>query len=103
VLLSHTAGVARTIAVLFVYGSLFFNAIKHNRKNRPIVLGVVTAALFGAFLFLGWLNQTQAPPWLVGIVIMLVMLTASSVLALVAMDVVRWATKQGPGTDTEIK
>jgi predicted MFS family arabinose efflux permease len=79
------------LAVLF-YGSLFHRTIRQNRKNRPVVLGVLTIVMvlgLGVAASLG--NQ----------LLQRVVGTASVLLALailfsVFQDVVRWFRSKSP-------
>ncbi|HXL23508.1 MAG TPA: hypothetical protein VOA78_13655 [Candidatus Dormibacteraeota bacterium] len=83
---------AAVVLTLVVYASLFALTIRQHRKNRPLVLGVVTVATFMGFLFYAYLAGKHAPQWMLASVETLIILTGLSVLALVALDVFRWAS-----------
>jgi hypothetical protein len=86
------ADAAEVIVGLIAYGLLFTATIRQNRKNRAVVLGVVTAEVFAGFLFYAYLVEKHAPTWLLATVEALIILTGLSILALVVRDVFRWAT-----------
>jgi 4-amino-4-deoxy-L-arabinose transferase-like glycosyltransferase len=89
--MSQLAESARLIAGLMAYGSLFIVTIRQNRKNRAVVLGVLTVGMFVGFLFYASLDAKHSPPWLLLIVEALIILMGLAVLAYVALDVWRWA------------
>jgi cytochrome c biogenesis protein CcdA len=89
---SQLAETARVILGLIAYASLFTLIIKQNRKNRGIVLGVVTVGMFGGFLYYAYLAGKHTRPWLLTTVAAVVILMGLSVLGFVALDVFRWAT-----------
>ena len=60
----HTSEIARLIFSLVAYGSLFAVSIRQNRRNRAVVLGIVTVGICVAFLLLA--TSKYVPPWLVG-------------------------------------
>ena len=86
------AETARVILSLIAYGSFFALTIRLNRKNRGVVLGVVTVGMFAGFLYYAHLAEKHTRPWLLATVEIVLILTGLSVLALVALDVFRWAT-----------
>ena len=77
------------------YGVLFARTIRQNRKDRSIVLGVVTVSMFGGFLFLVYLTQRHAAAWLVSSVLAVTILTGVCVLLLVSLDVAQWMRRKG--------
>jgi FtsH-binding integral membrane protein len=77
------------------YGVLFARTIRENRKNRGVVLGVITVCMFLGFLFLVYLTERHAASWLVDFVLTVTILTGVSVLSLVGLDVVRWMHRNG--------
>jgi hypothetical protein len=83
---------AAVVLTLVAYASLFTLTIRQNRKNRPLVLGVLTVATFMGFLFYAYLAGKHAARWMLASVETLVILTALSVLVLVVLDVFRWAS-----------
>jgi hypothetical protein len=83
---------AAVVLAVVAYASLFVSTIRLNRKNHPLVLGVVTVATFMGFLFYAHLAGKHAPQWALGSVETLIILTGLSVLALVALDVFRWVS-----------
>jgi hypothetical protein len=89
---SHIAETARVILSLIAYCSLFTLTIRQNRKNRGVVLGVVTVGMFAGFLYYAYLVEKHTRPWLLTTVAAAVILMGLSVLAFVALDVFRWAT-----------
>jgi hypothetical protein len=82
----------RLILGLFAYGSLFVVTIRQNRKNRAVVLGVLTVGMFVGFLFYASLEGKHSSPWLVLIVEALIILLGLGVLTFIAMDVWRWVS-----------
>jgi hypothetical protein len=87
---------AAVILTLVAYASLFALTIRQNRKNRPLVLGVLTVATFMGFLFYAYLAGKHSPQWMLAAVETVMILMGLSVLALVALDVFRWASaRQG--------
>ena len=83
---------AAVVLTLLTYGALFVLTIRQNRKNRPLVLGVVTVAAFMGFLFYAYLDGKHAAQWALASVETLIILMGLSVLALVAQDIFRWAS-----------
>jgi hypothetical protein len=83
------------LAVLF-YGSLFYRTIRQNRKNRPVVLGVLFIVMvMGLGVAAGLSNH----------LLQLVIGTASVLLALailffVFQDVVRWFRSRSPSNSS---
>jgi hypothetical protein len=86
---SEPAAVALT---LVVYAALFILTIRQNRENRPLVLGVLTVATFMGFLFYAYLAEKHPAQWILAAVETLIFLMGLSVLGLVSLDVVRWAS-----------
>jgi len=70
---------------------LFAVTIRQNRKNRAVVLGVVTVGMFAGFLFYVHLVEKRSPTWLLTTVEAFIILMGLSLLAFVALDVFRWA------------
>jgi protein-S-isoprenylcysteine O-methyltransferase Ste14 len=89
---SRISELAGAVISLVAYGWLFFSTIRQNRKNRGIVLGVVTVAMFGGFLFYAYLAEKHSPPWLLRTVEAVIISTGLSVIALVTRDVFRWVS-----------
>jgi hypothetical protein len=77
------------------YGVLFARTIRENRKNRGVVLGVITVCTFLGFLLLVYLTERHAASWLVSFVRMVTILIGVSVLFLIGLDVVRWMHRNG--------
>ena len=77
---------------LVAYASIFVRTIRQNRKNRPLVLGVLTVATFMGFLFYAYLTGKHSPQWVLSTVETLIILMGLSVLAFVSLDVFRWAS-----------
>jgi len=100
---SQIAEAARVILGLIAYGSWFALTIRQNRKNRAVILGVVTTGMFAGFLFYVHLAEKHTRSWLLTTVEALIILMGLSVLTFVALDVFRWASgKREPtarGTD----
>jgi cytochrome c biogenesis protein CcdA len=86
------AEIARVIFSLIAYGSLFTLTIRLNRKNRGVVLGVVTVGMFAGFLYYVHLAENHTRPWLLVTVGGVLILMGLGILAFVALDVFRWAT-----------
>jgi cytochrome c biogenesis protein CcdA len=91
---SQAPGTTDIILGLFAYGSLFALTIRQNRKNRPVVLGVVTVSMFFGFLLFASLNQKHVPSWLLTLVVLVIILTGLFVLGFVAIDILNWAAEQ---------
>jgi hypothetical protein len=73
------------------YVSLFAYTIWRYRKNRAIVLGVVTVCLFFLFILSDELsNRQKYADWVNLSVIVLIVLTGLVVLVFVGVDVVQW-------------
>jgi hypothetical protein len=89
--ISQISEPAAVVLTLIAYASLFALTIRQSRKNRPLVLGVVTVATFMGFLFYAYLAGKHTPQWALASVETLIILTGLSVLLLVALDVFRWA------------
>jgi hypothetical protein len=87
---SRISELAGVIISLVAYGWLFFSTIRRNRENRGIVLGVVTVAMFGGFLFYAYLADKHSPPWLLTTVEAVIISTGLSVIALVTREVFLW-------------
>jgi hypothetical protein len=83
---------AAVVLTVIGYGTLFFLTIWQNRKNRGLVLGVLTVVTFMGFLFYAYLVGRHSPQWMLGTVETLVILMGLSILALVALDIFRWAS-----------
>jgi Kef-type K+ transport system membrane component KefB len=83
---------AAVVLTLVVYASLFVLTILQNRKNRPLVLGVLTVATFMGFLLYAYLAGKHTSQWILAAVETLIILTGLSVLGLVLLDVFRWAS-----------
>lgn len=90
--MSQLADPAKLILGLIAYGSLFVATIRQNRKNRAVVLGVLTVGMFAGFLFYVNLAEKHSPPWLLLIVEALIILLGLGVLTYIALDVWRWAS-----------
>ena len=90
--MSQLAEPAKLILGLIAYGSLFVVTIRQNRKNRPVVLGVLTVGMFVGLLFYANLEGKHSPPWLLLIVEALIILLGLGVLTYIALDVWRWAS-----------
>ncbi|HJX95630.1 MAG TPA: hypothetical protein VJ324_08440 [Candidatus Acidoferrum sp.] len=84
--------VVRLILGLIAYGSLFIVTIRQNRKNRGVVLGVLTVGMFAGFLYYVSLTEKHSPLWLLSTVELLIILLGLGVLAYVGLDVWRWAS-----------
>jgi hypothetical protein len=80
------------VLTLIAYGALFFVTIRQNRKNRGLVLGVGTVVTFMGFLFYAYLAGKHSPQWALATVETLIILLGLSILALVALDIFRWAS-----------
>jgi protein-S-isoprenylcysteine O-methyltransferase Ste14 len=93
----HTSEIARLIFSLVAYGSLFAVSIRQNRRNRAVVLGIVTVGICVAFLLLA--TSKYVPPWLVGTTAALTVLAGLGILVFIAIDVMRWASvaRASPG------
>jgi 4-amino-4-deoxy-L-arabinose transferase-like glycosyltransferase len=91
---SQTPGITDIILGLIAYGSLFALTIRQNRKNRPVVLGVVTVSMFFGFLLFASLDQKHVPSWLLALVALLIILTGLFILGIVAIDILKWAAEQ---------
>ena len=91
-LMSQLTEPIKLILGLVVYGSWFVVTIRRNRKNRPVVLSVLTVGMFGGFLFYASLDAKHSPTWLPLAVEAIIILLGLSVLAYVALDVWRWAS-----------
>jgi cytochrome c biogenesis protein CcdA len=89
---SQIAETTRIILSLIAYGSLFTLTIRLYRKNRGVVLGVVTVGTFAGFLYYAQLAEKHTRPWLLTAVAAVVILMGLSALGLVTLDVFRWAT-----------
>jgi len=92
--MSQLAEPAGLILGLIAYGSLFVVTIRQNRKNRPLVLGVLTVGMFAVFLFYTSLEGKHSPAWLLLILEVLTILLGLGVLAYVGLDVWRWASRE---------
>ena len=90
--MSQFAVPTKLILGLIAYASLFVVTIRQNRKNRAVVLGVLTVGMFVGFLFYASLEGKHSPPWLLLIVEALIILLGLGVLTHVALDVWRWAS-----------
>jgi hypothetical protein len=90
--MSQLAEPAKLILGVIVYGSLFVSTIRHNRKNRALVLGVLTVGMFVGFLFYASLDTKQSPVWFRLTVESLIILLGLGVLVYVGSDVWRWAS-----------
>jgi len=77
---------------LVAYGLLFGLTIWQNRKNRALILGVLTVVMFAGFLFYAHLVEKQTPAWLLTTVAAFVILLGLSLLAFVVLDVFRWVS-----------
>lgn len=93
--MSRLAEPAQLILGLIGYGSLFVSTIRHNRKNRPVVLAVLTVGVFVGFLFYPSLNAKDSPHWLRFAVEALIILLGLGVLTYVGSDVWCWASGRG--------
>jgi peptidoglycan/LPS O-acetylase OafA/YrhL len=80
------------VLTLLAYGALFFLTIWQNRKNRALVLGVLTVVTFMGFLFCAYLAGKHSPQWMLATVETLIILMGLSILAFVALDILRWAS-----------
>jgi hypothetical protein len=90
--MSQLAEPAKLILGLIAYGSLFVVTIRQNRKNRAVVLGVLTVGMFAGFLFYASLEGKHSSPWLLSTVEALIILMGLGVLAFVVWDVWRWVS-----------
>jgi 4-amino-4-deoxy-L-arabinose transferase-like glycosyltransferase len=90
--MSLLAEPAKLILGLIAYCSLFLVTIRQNRKNRAVVLGVLTVGMFAGFLFFASLEGKHSPLWLLLIVEALIILLGLGVLTYIASDVWRWAS-----------
>lgn len=90
--MSQMAEAGGMVLSLIAYGSLFAVTIRQNRKNRAVVLGVVTVGMFGGFLYYVHLAQKQTPPRLLATMEALLILTGVGVVVFVALDVFRWVS-----------
>jgi hypothetical protein len=86
----HTSGWLWMVLGITGYGVLFARTIRENRRNRGVVLGVITVAMFGGFLFLVQLTKSHAAAWLVNSALAVTILTGACVLLLIGLDVARW-------------
>src|SRR5260370_81081 len=88
---SRMHDLANAVPRLIGLASLFALTIWRYRKNRVIVLGVVTVCGFFAFASLGIVvDPRRVPSWVVGSVFSLILLSSLLVLTLAAIDAVRW-------------
>jgi hypothetical protein len=69
------------------------DTIRENRKNRPVVLGALTVALFLGFLLIAEFSSNSHLRWLVDLLIATVIGAGICILLLVAQDVVRWGRR----------
>jgi len=88
------------------YVSLFAVTLWRNRKNRSVVLGIVTVCLFFLFILSTELSDSQKySDWPHLSVFALIVLTGLIVLVFVGIDVVQWfrnlrkAAVQGENND----
>jgi hypothetical protein len=90
----YTPTVTGTIVSLMGYVFLFLCTIRQNRRNRPVVLGVITVAVFEFFLFYAYLSEKHAPFLVVASILSLIVLMGFYVLTLVALDVMKWTSEK---------
>jgi peptidoglycan/LPS O-acetylase OafA/YrhL len=79
---------------LLGYGSLFLVTVRQNKRNRPLVLGVLTVALFLSFLLIAVLSQKNASFWPVYFLTTFVIAMGICILLFVVQDVIRWARRE---------
>ena len=84
---THLAEPIEGILGLIVYGLLCALTIWQNRKNRALILGVLTVGMFAGFLFYVHLVEKHAPAWLLTTVAVFIVLLGLSLLAVVVLDV----------------
>lgn len=96
--MSRLAEPAQLILGLIAYGSLFVGTIRHNWKNRSVVLGVLTVGMFVGFLFYATLDAKHSLPGLRFTVEALIILLGLGVLTYVGLDVWRWASGKSEST-----
>jgi len=89
---NHLAEPVEGILGLVAYGLLFALTIWQNRRNRALILGVLTVGLFAGFLFYAHLVEKHTPAWLPTTVAAFIVLVGLSLLAFVLLDVFRWAS-----------
>jgi hypothetical protein len=94
--MGSTTQIAEVAGAILFYGSLFAATIRQNRKNRGILLGVATVAMFCGFLLYASLESKHAPAWLLGTLEGFIILAGLGVLAALVRDFVRWATGKHP-------
>jgi hypothetical protein len=90
----ETPTVAEVVLGLLLFLGLFSLTIWLYRKNRTIMLGVVTVSTFFGLLLCAMLYARHAPHWIVVTTGLLTFLTGLSVLGFVAFDVFRWAREK---------
>jgi high-affinity Fe2+/Pb2+ permease len=97
----YTPTVTATIVSSMGYVFLFLCTIRQNRGNRPVVLGVITVALFGFFLFYVDLSEKHASFLVIASILSLIVLMGFYVLTLVALDTMKWTSekRQKPEVD----
>jgi len=79
------------ILASLAYGVLFFETVRQNRKNRPLVLGVCTVVMFAGCIGAGSLREQrrlQMVIWIATISLGVV------ILFLVSWDTVRWVLRE---------
>jgi len=86
------AELAGLILGLIAYGSFFAVTIRQNRKNRAVVLGVLTVGMFVGFLLYASLHTKHSPSWLLLAIEALIILMGLAILAYVTLDIWRWAS-----------
>src|SRR5437868_1605756 len=84
---TNSADWPKAVLAVFGYGLMFWRTIRHNRDNRPVVLGVWTVIMFGGFMVLAALSGR---PLLQTVFAIARILLGILLLFFVAQDVVRW-------------
>src|SRR5438270_8870603 len=84
---TNTTDWVKALPAILGYGLVLYRTIRRNRNNRPVVLGVWTAVMFGGFLAVATLDRH--------VVLQAVLTVATILLGIAALffagrDVVRW-------------
>lgn len=90
----------RAVLAFAGYSVLFAQAIRRNRANRPIVLGICTVIMFVGFLITATL---RGQPLFRAVVTFATIGLGFLVLFFVGQDVFRWAMRQASSGSTGLK